>query len=178
MRCPAAAPPARQERQQHDRWRRRPRDRSGDQGLGRRARGNVSAASERFAIPSSRMGPPLRLTAEASRGLQSLAALRRALTEAVAVDRFTIATFKLTERPGPGECGKAWGRPPDRLRRPQGTDHAVAPRRRHREGRRRLRPGHLSAHPLDHRTVNSVVPAWPFRSGVRTPDAAVSITAS
>ena len=31
------------------------------------------------------------------------------LTEAVAVDRFTIATFELTERPGPGECGNGVG---------------------------------------------------------------------
>ena len=25
------------------------------------------------------------------------------------MDRFTIATFKLTERPGPGECGNGVG---------------------------------------------------------------------
>jgi limonene-1,2-epoxide hydrolase len=31
------------------------------------------------------------------------------LTEAVAADRFTVATFVLTERPGPGLCGAGTG---------------------------------------------------------------------
>jgi hypothetical protein len=74
--------------------------------------GDVAAASKRFAIPSVIQNgtPPLRLT---SRG--QVEAFNRSLpcgatlTEAVAVDRFTIATFKLTERPGPGECGKGVG---------------------------------------------------------------------
>ena len=74
--------------------------------------GDVDAASKRFAIPSVVQNgtAPLRLTtsAEVEAFNQSLPCGAR-LTEAVAVDRFTIATFKLTERPGPGECGNGVG---------------------------------------------------------------------
>jgi hypothetical protein len=74
--------------------------------------GDVAAASERFALPSVVQNgtPPLRLS---TRG--QVEAFNRSLpcgarlTDAVAVDRFTIATFKLTERPGPGECGSGVG---------------------------------------------------------------------
>jgi hypothetical protein len=74
--------------------------------------GDVSAASERFALPSVVQNGtlPLRLT---TRG--QVEAFNRSLpcgarlTDAVAADRFTIATFKLTERPGPGECGSGVG---------------------------------------------------------------------
>jgi hypothetical protein len=74
--------------------------------------GNVAAASERFAIPSVIQNgtPPLQLTSRSQ-----IEAFNRSLpcgatlTEAVAADRFTIATFKLTERPGPGECGNGVG---------------------------------------------------------------------
>jgi hypothetical protein len=74
--------------------------------------GDVAAASERFALPSVVQNgtPPLRLT---TRGQveafnQSLPCGAK-LTEAVAADRFTVATFVLTERPGPGQCGKGVG---------------------------------------------------------------------
>jgi hypothetical protein len=74
--------------------------------------GDVNAASERFAVPTVVQNgtPPLRLTTreEVEAFNQSLPCGAR-LTEAVAVDRFTIATFKLTERPGPGECGNGVG---------------------------------------------------------------------
>jgi hypothetical protein len=74
--------------------------------------GDVAAASKRFALPSVVQNgtPPLRLT---TRG--EVEAFNRSLpcgaklTEAVASDRFTIATFVLTERPGPGECGNGVG---------------------------------------------------------------------
>jgi len=74
--------------------------------------GDVAAASKRFAIPSVVQNgtPPLQLTTRSQ-----IEAFNRSLpcgaklTEAVAVDRFTIATFVLTERPGPGECGKGVG---------------------------------------------------------------------
>ena len=74
--------------------------------------GDVAAASKRFALPSLVQNgtPPLRLTTR-----RQVDAFNRSLpcgaklTEAVAVDRFTIATFELTERPGPGECGNGVG---------------------------------------------------------------------
>jgi hypothetical protein len=74
--------------------------------------GDVDAASKRFAIPTVVQNgtPTLRLTtrSEVEAFNQSLPC-GATLTEAVSVDRFTIATFKLTERPGPGECGKGVG---------------------------------------------------------------------
>ena len=74
--------------------------------------GDVVAASRRFAIPTVVQNgtPALRLTTR-----DEIEAFNRSLPcgatliEAMAVDRFTIATFKLTERPGPGECGKGVG---------------------------------------------------------------------
>jgi hypothetical protein len=74
--------------------------------------GDAAAASKRFAIPSVVQNgtPPLRLTTreEIEAFNQSLPCGAK-LTEAVSVDRFTIATFELTERPGPGECGNGVG---------------------------------------------------------------------
>lgn len=74
--------------------------------------GDVDAASKRFALPSVVQNgtPPLQLTSRDqvevfNRSLPCGATL----IEAVAVDRFTIATFELTERPGPGECGNGVG---------------------------------------------------------------------
>ena len=74
--------------------------------------GDVLAASERFAVPSVVQNgtPPLALTDR--RGVE---AFNRSLpcgaklTEAEQSGRFTIATFELTERPGPGECGNGVG---------------------------------------------------------------------
>jgi hypothetical protein len=74
--------------------------------------GDVLAASERFAIPSVVQNgtPPLTLTnrrgvEEFNRSLPCGAKL----TEAISSGRFTVATFELTERPGPGECGDGVG---------------------------------------------------------------------
>jgi hypothetical protein len=74
--------------------------------------GNVAGASKRFALPTVVQNgtPPLRLSTR-----REVEAFNRSLpcgaklTEAVAVDTFTIATFELTERPGPGECGNGVG---------------------------------------------------------------------
>jgi hypothetical protein len=74
--------------------------------------GNVSAASDRFALPTVVQNgtAPLRLTSrQAIEAFNESLPCGARLTEAVAVDRFTIATFKLTERPGPGECGNGVG---------------------------------------------------------------------
>jgi hypothetical protein len=74
--------------------------------------GDVVAASDRFAIPSVVQNgtPPIRLTdrrdVEAfNRSLPCGAKLIRAISSG----RYTIATFELTERPGPGECGDGVG---------------------------------------------------------------------
>ena len=74
--------------------------------------GDVIAASERFAIPSVVQNgtPALRLTDR-----EEVEAFNRSLpcgaklTEAFSSGKFTIATFELTERPGPGECGNGVG---------------------------------------------------------------------
>jgi hypothetical protein len=74
--------------------------------------GDVLAASERFSIPSVVQNgtPPLRLADR-----RDVEAFNRSLpcgaklTEASSTGRFTIATFELTERPGPGECGNGVG---------------------------------------------------------------------
>jgi hypothetical protein len=74
--------------------------------------GDVAAASKRFAIPTVVQNgtPPLRLsTRRAVEAFNRSLPCGAKLTEAVAVDRFTIATFELTERPGPGECGNGVG---------------------------------------------------------------------
>lgn len=74
--------------------------------------GDVSAASERFALPSVVQNGtgPFRLTSRSQ-----VEAFNRSLpcgarlTEATRAGRYTIATFVLTERPGRGECGKGVG---------------------------------------------------------------------
>jgi hypothetical protein len=74
--------------------------------------GDIEAASKRFAIPSVVQNgtPALRLTNPASVRVfnQSLPCGAK-LTGAVSTGKFTIATFELTERPGPGECGNGVG---------------------------------------------------------------------
>jgi hypothetical protein len=74
--------------------------------------GDVIAASERFAIPSVVQNgtPALRLTdrVEVEAFNRSLPCGAK-LTEAFSSGKFTIATFELTERPGPGECGNGVG---------------------------------------------------------------------
>ena len=74
--------------------------------------GDVAAASRKFALPTVVQNGTPALTL---RSREQVEAFNRSLPcgakliEAVAVDRFTIATFKLTERPGPGECGNGVG---------------------------------------------------------------------
>ena len=74
--------------------------------------GDIQAASDRFAIPSVVQNgtPPLRLEdrSQVKAFNQSLPCGAR-LTEATPSGRYTIATFVLTERPGPGECGSGVG---------------------------------------------------------------------
>jgi hypothetical protein len=69
--------------------------------------GDVSAATDRFAIPSLVQNgtPPLRLTnrRQIEAFNQSLPCGAK-LTEAISSGKYTIATFELTERPGPGDC--------------------------------------------------------------------------
>lgn len=74
--------------------------------------GDVEAAADRFEIPSTVQNgtPPLRLTDrdEVVAFNESLPCGAE-LTEAETSGEYTIATFELTERPGPGECGSGVG---------------------------------------------------------------------
>ena len=74
--------------------------------------GDVLAASERFAVPSVAQNGTGPLVLTDRRGVE---AFNRSLpcgaklTAAVTSGRFVVATFELTERPGPGECGNGVG---------------------------------------------------------------------
>jgi hypothetical protein len=74
--------------------------------------GDVSAASERFALPAVVQNGtlPLRLTErrQIETFNQSLPCGAK-LTQAISSGKYTIATFELTERPGPGECASGVG---------------------------------------------------------------------
>jgi hypothetical protein len=74
--------------------------------------GDIEAASDRFAIPSFvQNGTPLlelRNRQQVETFNQSLPCGAR-LTAASRSGRFTVATFVLTERPGPGQCGNGVG---------------------------------------------------------------------
>jgi hypothetical protein len=74
--------------------------------------GDIQAASDRFAIPSfvQNGSPLLQLTnrRQIETFNQSLPCGAR-LTGASRSGRYTIATFVLTERPGPGRCGGGVG---------------------------------------------------------------------
>ena len=74
--------------------------------------GDISAASDRFSIPTVVQNgtPALELTTrrQVETFNQSLPCGAR-LTAASRSGRYTIATFVLTERPGPGECGNGVG---------------------------------------------------------------------
>jgi hypothetical protein len=74
--------------------------------------GDISAASDKFTIPSFvQNGSPLvQLTnrQQVEQFNQSLPCGAR-LTAASTSGRYTIATFVLTERPGPGQCGNGVG---------------------------------------------------------------------
>jgi hypothetical protein len=74
--------------------------------------GDVISASERFALPSVVQNgtPPLRLTDRRQvEAFNSSLPCGAVLTAASSSGKFTIATFKLTERPGEGHCGKGVG---------------------------------------------------------------------
>lgn len=75
-------------------------------------RGDVDAASRYFAIPSVAENPPLLLHIEnlddARRFNEALPCGAR-LVRAATQGQFTTATFRLTERPGPGTCGPGTG---------------------------------------------------------------------
>jgi hypothetical protein len=74
--------------------------------------GDVDAAADYFAIPSvAENGPILvhiRSVDDARRFNESLPCGAR-LIRADSTGEFTTATFKLTERPGPGACGSGTG---------------------------------------------------------------------
>lgn len=76
------------------------------------AGGDVEAAADSFALPSvAENGPVLlriRDRADALRFNESLPCGAR-LVRAAPEGRFVVATFELTERPGPGECGPGAG---------------------------------------------------------------------
>jgi hypothetical protein len=74
--------------------------------------GDVISASERFALPSVVQNgtPPLRLTDRRQvEAFNSSLPCGAVLTAASSSGKFTIATFKLTERPGEGHCGNGVG---------------------------------------------------------------------
>jgi hypothetical protein len=75
-------------------------------------RGDIEAAAASFAIPSVAENPPLlvRIDSEAKARLfnESLPCGGR-LIRARSEGEFTTATFRLTERPGPGSCGDGTG---------------------------------------------------------------------
>jgi hypothetical protein len=74
--------------------------------------GDVDAAADYFAVPSvAENGPILvriRSTQDAVRFNESLPCGAR-LIRAESAGEFTTATFRLTERPGPGSCGPGTG---------------------------------------------------------------------
>ena len=74
--------------------------------------GDINAAAGYFAIPSVAENGPVLLhigsVDDARRFNESLPCGAR-LVQAVSAGRFTTATFRLTERPGPGTCGPGVG---------------------------------------------------------------------
>ncbi len=74
--------------------------------------GDVSAASDRFSIPTVVQNGTAPLTLTTRQAIeafnQSLPCGAR-LTAATTSGRYTVATFVLTERPGPGRCGSGVG---------------------------------------------------------------------
>src|SRR3954447_16408452 len=74
--------------------------------------GDVSAATDRFSIPTVVQNgtAPLTLTNRREiEGFNQSLPCGAILTSATSSGRYTIATFKLTERPGPGECDGGTG---------------------------------------------------------------------
>jgi hypothetical protein len=73
--------------------------------------GDVEGAAEFFALPSiAQNGPTLRIESiEDARLFNSSLPCGAILVEAVPEGELTVATFELTERPGPGGCGSGTG---------------------------------------------------------------------
>jgi hypothetical protein len=74
--------------------------------------GDVTAASERFALPTVVQNGtvPLQLTdREEVKAFNNSLPCGAELTAATESGKYTIATFKLTERPGVGRCGNGVG---------------------------------------------------------------------
>jgi hypothetical protein len=74
--------------------------------------GNVSGATDRFSIPTVVQNgtAPLTLTNRRQvEGFNQSLPCGAILTAAISSGRYTIATFKLTERPGPGQCDGGTG---------------------------------------------------------------------
>lgn len=76
-------------------------------------RGDVARANAYFRIPSrvSNGGPPIELRSKEAVDLfnRSLPCGARLLSARLQPDGFVLATFRLTERPGRGECGTGTG---------------------------------------------------------------------
>ncbi len=74
-------------------------------------KGDVDAAAEFFAIPSiAENGPTVRITnREQARLFNASLPCGAVLIGAESQGEFTTATFRLTERPGPGVCGDGVG---------------------------------------------------------------------
>ena len=73
--------------------------------------GDVEAAADFFEVPSYAQNPvPLQLsTREEVVAFNEALPCGAELTDAETEGRYTIATFELTERPGPGKCGEGTG---------------------------------------------------------------------
>jgi hypothetical protein len=73
--------------------------------------GDVDGAAEFFALPSlAQNGPTLRIeSVDDARLFNSSLPCGATLIEATPEGDFTVATFRLTERPGPGTCGPGTG---------------------------------------------------------------------
>ena len=73
--------------------------------------GDIDGAAEFFAIPSVAVnGLALQINdVEDARRFNASLPCGAILEEAVEQDGFTVATFELTERPGPGTCGSGTG---------------------------------------------------------------------
>ncbi len=75
-------------------------------------RDDIDAAASYFAIPSvaENGGPPVRIRSpEEARAFNALLPCGAYVIRAQSIGRFTTATFRLTERPGPGSCGAGTG---------------------------------------------------------------------
>jgi hypothetical protein len=75
-------------------------------------RGDLDAAASYFALPSVAENGPLRLritTHREARAFNATLPCGAHVIRASSAGRFTTATFRLSERPGPGSCGPGSG---------------------------------------------------------------------